>query len=124
MATIANGASAATSATNRSNWVTMSRMGVRSTIRCVSLVVDSAFDEAELRDRQENDEQHEDDALSGGTGVVESFEAVEVDLVDHQVRGPGRPALGHDVDDAEAVGEAVREVDDNHEKEGRSDQRE
>ena len=42
-------------------------------------------------------------ALGGGAGIIEAFEAVEIDLVDHQLGRARRAALGHDVDDAEAV---------------------
>ena len=73
---------------------------------------DSAFDEAELGNRQDYDEEHEDDALCRGTRVVEPFEAVEVDLIDHQLSRARWATLGHDVDDTEAVGEAVGKIND------------
>src|SRR5439155_8693426 len=123
IATMAKGASAVSSPRNRTIWLTTSKRGVRSTIGLGSLVVDAALDEAELGHRQHHHQQHQDDALRRRAGIIEPFEAVEVDLVDHQLGGPRRAALGHDVDDAEAVGEAVGHVDDDQEEDGGRQQR-
>src|SRR5215472_6946253 len=115
IATTAKGASAVTRPRNSRIWLTMLKIGVRSTMGFLA-IVDAALDEAELHHGQEDDQQHQDDALRGGAGIVQAFEAVEIDLVDHQLRRPVRPAAGHDVDDAEAVGEAVGEADDQQEE--------
>src|SRR5262249_30379616 len=99
MTTIANGSSATSRPSSRTAWITRLNQGVRSTT-APSLVVDAPLDEAELRHREHHDDEHEHDALRRRTGIVEAFEAVEIDLVDHELRGARRSALGHDVDDA------------------------
>src|SRR5262249_2987757 len=83
MTTMANGASAVSSPRNSTTWLTMSKTGVRSTTGLGSLVMDAALDEAELRHRQHHHQQHQDDALRRRAGIVEAFEAIEIDLVDH-----------------------------------------
>src|SRR5215469_37850 len=115
--TTAKGASAVARPRNSRIWLTRLKIGVRSTMGFLAIVY-AALDETELHDGQEDDQQHQDDALRGGAGIVQAFEAVEIDLVDHQLRRLVRPAAGHDIDDAEAVGEAVREPDHEQEKQG------
>src|SRR5215470_6668734 len=122
MATIANGSSATSRPSSRTAWVTRSNQGVRSTT-AASLVVNAPLDEAELREGKDHDDEHEHDALRCRAGIIEPLEAVEIDRVDHELRGACRSALGHDVDDAERVGEAVGEIDDDQEEQRRGQQR-
>src|SRR4051794_36707366 len=93
------GSTEASSPTNNRSWVTTFRMGVRSTTARPSLVVHAPLDEAELHEGEADHQEHQDDALGGGAGIVEAFEAVEEDLVDHELGRARRTALGHDVDD-------------------------
>src|SRR5262245_52907551 len=87
--TTAKGASAVRRPSSSTIWLTRLKMGVRSTTGLA--VVDAALDEAELHHGQQDHQQHQDDALRRRTGVVEPFEPVEIDLVDHQLRRPVRP---------------------------------
>src|SRR6476661_8507488 len=61
MSTTAKGASAVTSPSSSTSWEKMLQIGVRSTMALA--VVDPALDEAELRHGQDDDQQHQDDAL-------------------------------------------------------------
>src|SRR5437899_7683003 len=120
-ATMTNGATQNTKPANKIRCVKKLRIGVRSTM-AASAVMHAPLDEAELDDGQYDDEQHQDDALSGGARIIETSEAVRIDLVDHQIGGVGRTAGGHDVDDAEGVLEAFGDVDDKQEEDRRRDQ--
>src|SRR5882757_6026836 len=123
MATIANGAMQNTKPMNRIRCVKKLRNGVRSTMSS-SPVVHAPLDEAELEDGKQDDEQHQDDALRGGTRIIQTFEAVGIDLVDHQIGRIRGAAGGHDIDDAEGILEAFGYVDDQKEEDRRRDQRE
>src|SRR5690554_2766842 len=75
-------------------------------------VIDLAVYVAELHDRKQYDDDHEDDRLGCGRTYVQSFETGVVYLVDQDgCAGPGT-ALRHDVDDGEGVKESVNDVDD------------
>src|SRR4051812_44705683 len=77
MVMIAKGRMATRKPMNRITWVKKFRMGVRSTM-VASTVMDAPLDKAELENGKEHDQEHQNDALGGGAGVVEATEAVEI----------------------------------------------
>src|SRR5882672_6992979 len=89
------GSTEASSPTSSRSCVATFRIGVRSTMALPSLVMHAPLHEAELHEGEDDHQQHQDDALRGGAGIIEAFEAVEEDLVDHELGRARRAALGH-----------------------------
>jgi hypothetical protein len=81
------------------------------------------LDVAELHEGQQHHQAHQHDRLRGGERVVLPFEAIGIDLVDHQLGGARRPAAGRDVDDAEGMHEGIGDVDHDQEEQGRRQER-
>src|SRR3990170_4363732 len=76
---------------------------------------DPAARQPELEERERADHYEEQDRLRRGDAPARGDERVLVETVDEDVRGAARPALRHDVDQAEDLEEGVERV--HHEEE-------
>src|SRR5437667_3600846 len=87
-------------------WQIVSRMGARSTMRS-DPVIDLVVEIAELQQRADQCERHQQHRLRRRGAEVEIDETVDVDLVDQDVGRDGRPAVGDGIAYGKASEEAV-----------------
>src|ERR1700681_1174707 len=95
-------------------WLTIDPSGRFSTM--TRSVLDLALDEAELGDRERDDNRHQDHRLRGGAAEVERLHAVLIDLEHEDGGGLHRTAVGRGIADREGVEKRVDDVDDQQEK--------
>ena len=94
------------------------RSGVRS-IMANSAVMDAAFDETELEERQYHHQEHQHDGLGRSTRIIEATETVEIDFIDHEFGRLGGSAVRHHVHNTERILETIRDADHKQKKESR-----
>src|SRR5436309_922235 len=97
------------------NTVSQGRFSTMSA-RPATSVLHLLLDEAELRYRERDHDNHQHHRLRRRAAEVARFDAVVVDLVHEDLRRTGGPALRRGVDHAESVEERVDDVHDEQEE--------